>query len=112
MIQCYGSLCWQVVVRRVAVGAGRRLTTPDFRGLAVEAVVEGLDLFLVAVSALVRHVLATGDRGRVLDRMRVVAGDADRPVLAFLPQLAVRTLDPDLEDAFVATAAGLRAARV
>ena len=99
----------QVVVRRVAVRAHGRGLVADAGGLAVEAVVEGLVEVGVAVAAIGRHVHAHFDRGRRLDRVRLVAGRADGAFLAVAPKRAVRALVPFLQDALVAFAAGLRA---
>ncbi len=88
----------QVLVRRVAVGAhGHR--RPAERGrLAVEAVTERLEAFLVATAAIGRDVLAHRGRRRVLHAVLVdVAIDADRAVLAVLPEQAVRARLPLLE---------------
>ena len=99
----------QVVVRRVAVRAHGRGPVADAGGLAVEAVVERLVEVGVAVAAVGRHVLAHFDRGRRLDRVRLVAGRADGAFLAVAPQRAVRALVPLAEDTLVAVAAGLGA---
>ncbi len=99
----------QVVVRRVAVRAHGRRAVADGRGFAVKAVMERLVEVLVAIAAVARHVRPHRSGRRILDRVRLVAGAADRAVLAFPPQRAVRALVPLLEDALVAFAAGLGA---
>ena len=70
----------QVVVRRVAVRADRRLDVVERGGLAVEAVVERLVHLRVAVAAAVGDLAAHDGRVGALDRMRLVAGRAHRTV--------------------------------
>ncbi len=99
----------QVVVRRVAVRAHGRRAVADRRGLAVEAVVEGLGHVLVTAAALVRHLLQVRAAVRRLDRVRLMAGGAHRAILAVAPQRAVRAFAPFLEHAHMALAAHVRA---